>query len=119
MENQLKLKGASALELLFVAFVLFKALGIPPINGWSYFGLVASPLYVQWVLKYLNVIWVDLGFEKQLYAAIEMRRYNRKLKKSIADYDKLNKKQRDERLAGIKKALEKSNAEIKVNKGEE
>ena len=117
MEN--KTKGASALELLFMAFILLKVVGIPPINGWSWFGLVCAPIYLQLVIRLFYRIWVKLGMRQMFYATLESNLYDMKLRKAIKHYEKLNNNDRDKRLNRIRALLEKSNNEMKQTEADE
>ena len=112
MENDLKTKGASALELLFIAFVIMKLTGISPINGWSWFGLIAAPIYLQLFIRVCGRVWEKIGLRAIFYATLESKLYDIRLKNAVRDYEKLNIKQRDERLRHIKSILEKTNQRV-------
>ena len=110
MEN--RIKGASALEFLFIAFVLLKIVGIPPINGWSWFGLIAIPLYLKFVIGLCRRVWEKMGLRGIFYGTLESKLYDIRLKKAIKDYQKLNLKERDARLIRIKELIRQANEQV-------
>ena len=112
MENDLKTKGASALELLFIAFVIMKLTGIAPINGWSWFGLIAAPIYLQLFIRVCGRVWEKMGLRAIFYATLESKRYDIRLKRATKDYQKLNLKERDARLLRIKELIKQSNDQV-------
>lgn len=110
MEN--RIKGASALEMLFIAFVILKVIGIPPLNGWSWFGLIAVPIYAKLVIGLCRRVWEKMGLRGIFYATLESKLYDIRLKKAVKDYQKLNLKERDARLIRIKELIRQANEQV-------
>ena len=112
------MKGASALELLFIAFVILKVTGIPPINGWSWFGLIALPIYIQLIFRLCGRVWEKMGLRQIFYATLESKRYDIRLKSEIKKYQKLNLKERDARLIRIKELINQTNNQVLADNAE-
>lgn len=110
MEN--RLKGATALELLFIAFVLLKVVGVPPVNGWSWFGWIAAPLYLHLFFALCYRVWEKMGLRQMFYVTLEMKRYDIMLARAKKQSGKVLKQEHAARLNKLQREIERTNRKV-------
>lgn len=113
MENS-KSNGITVLKLLFATFVVLKLLGKEPFAGWSWFGFIALPIYVQLFFDLCYRVWERMGLRQMFYVMLEMKRYEIMLAREKKKYGKIMSNETNARLEKLKREIEATNKRVRA-----